>query len=107
MDIEKIKKLENVKAEKETLSKEIHNLILDERKRLLFSMKSDFKEYFSSKGFNTTEQSIGITASYGHQNFILALPPPETIYMGGFAIVELSLTGTIKKKYSIRANTTE
>lgn len=101
MSIIKLKEAEDLKTIKEKLSDDIVASIKIEKSNILKKTKVDFREYFISRGFKVVDINSGTTASYGQQVVTILFPEPTSAFLGAFTVMDLILTGTIKKQFTV------
>ncbi|GEM_PF-4462723 len=104
MNIEKIKKLEDLKSEKNQISELISKKVIEQKRYILEKIKEDFETYFSNKSFNINHHPNGATANYGSLNITISLPKPEDAFFGAYSVIELLVTGNQRKTFKIIVN---
>jgi len=104
MNLEKLKTLEDLKILQAQLSKDITTSIRAEKSRALNKAKADFSSFFIPKGFQIIDHGTGLTANYGQQNVTISIPPVETSFLGAYSVIDLILTGRVRKNYTIVLN---
>jgi len=96
MDLESIKKLEDVKKQLET----VHQALSDRTNAAVKAASKDvveqFSEHFTRSGFTIERSASGCAASYGTSKFTLQID--ETARIGAFAVYTLTPPQTVSKQ---------
>lgn len=101
MNIEKIKKLEDLRSENSKLLGEYNKLFKARKSEYLENALSEFKSYFEEKSFNLTISGRSIEAKYNTFIVQIIVPDEEEDYFGFISIIDLIIN---KKKYKICIN---
>lgn len=107
MNIELLKKLEDLEQE---LNKQLEILdknICDKKEQSIKNVVEDFTTFFENKGFQVTNSSRKYTATYKNLNAVLSFDDPSVDYFGVMFRFDLDLTGLNMPKMIVMLNRNE
>lgn len=101
MNLELMKKLEDLKATEKNLSIKIGEQIDIKKNQYIQIVKTDFANFFKEKGFQIDSQNLFVTATYGNLVARLSHEKPDKNYLGCYFLFDLNLKPLNGKEYSI------
>ena len=101
MNIELMKKLEDLKMLRGELSAKLGEQIEIKKDQYIQTVKSDFADFFKEKGFQIDSNDSSVTATYGNLVARLSHKEPETQFLGCYFVFDLNLKAFDGKEYSI------
>jgi len=104
MNIEIIKRLENLKSEQAQLSEVFIDQMIEKKRFLLENIKDGFEVYFTNKGFVINHYSNNVSANYGNLKIDMTIPTPKEVFIGAFSVIKMIITGNQKKTFKIILN---
>lgn len=104
MNLEKMKRLEDLKARAQELGKKTRSQFLDRRRAAIDGAKQSFSQFFKAKGFTVQDSGANVSATYGGMTIRLDYPSPEQDYIGIVSRLDLNISGSKTGTYMIPIN---
>ncbi|WP_313132588.1 hypothetical protein [Anaerocolumna sp.] len=101
MNIELMKKLEDLKKVSGTLNSKLGEQIKLKKDNFIQSVRNDFANFFKEKDFQIDSENLSITATYGSLIACLSHEKPETNFIGCYFVFNMNLKSFNNKEYSI------
>jgi hypothetical protein len=101
MNLELLKKLEDIKKTRDDLSLKLGEQIKSKKNNYIQSIRNDFADFFKEKGFQINIENLSVSATYGSLVTYLSHETPETDYMGCYFVFKLNLKALSLTEYSI------
>jgi len=103
MDLDKMKRLENIRVDHKKVSEEHSKLLTSKKEELFKKAISDFADFFQGKEFTVDNRPPKFSATYKELTVTLELPKASDTGFGAYSLLKLSVSKP-RKEYRITVN---